>query len=316
MAQLNFDASQVAPDVGFGDPIPDAWYNAMIDDSEIKPTKTNATDGGAYLNLRFNIIDGEYKGRKVFGRFNIRNSNPTAQEIGYKQLSAVAHAVGVLMVQDSQQLHGIPLKIKVKVRAAQKNPDGSVLYEANNEISSYKNINEATPATMGTPGAAPGAPGGGFGNFAPPNPAAFGSPAPAAVAPAGFAAFAAPAAAAPVAPAFAAPAAAAPAAVAPPAFVPPAAPVLAPPVAAPVVEAFPPAGWTQHPQSPTHYYQGTEVVTEAELRARMAPPAAAPVAPPAFAAPPVAAPAAAPVAAGPAPAAAQSLAPPWARPAA
>jgi hypothetical protein len=30
---------------------------------------------------------------------------------------------------------------------------------------------------------------------------------------------------------------------------------------------FPPPGWTQHPHSPTHWYKGSEIKTEAELRA-------------------------------------------------
>lgn len=30
---------------------------------------------------------------------------------------------------------------------------------------------------------------------------------------------------------------------------------------------FPPAGWTQHPSSPTHYYKGQQVLSEGELRA-------------------------------------------------
>lgn len=41
----------------------------------------------------------------------------------------------------------------------------------------------------------------------------------------------------------------------------------APPAAPAAPVAWPPAGWTQHPQSPTHWYKGTEVLTEAELRA-------------------------------------------------
>lgn len=41
----------------------------------------------------------------------------------------------------------------------------------------------------------------------------------------------------------------------------------APPAAPAAPVAWPPAGWTQHPQSPSHWYQGDRVVTEAELRA-------------------------------------------------
>lgn len=133
MAQLNFDASQVAPDTGVSDPVPAGWYNVMVDESEVKPTR----DGmGARLAVRFAIMDGQYAKRKLFTGFNIRNANPVAQEIAFKQLSALAHAVGVLQVADSSQLHGIPLKVRVKVKAA------SGEYDASNDITAYKNINE------------------------------------------------------------------------------------------------------------------------------------------------------------------------------
>ena len=163
MAQLNFDATQVAPDLGF-ETVPAGWYNAMIDESEMKPTKDGS---GAYLQARFNIIDGQYANRKIYMRLNLRNTNPVAQEIAYKQLSAIAHAVGVLHVQDSSQLHGLPMKIKVKLRK-----DTTGQYEDSNEISSIKNINEQVD--MGSQaGAAPagfgGAPAGGM-------PPGFGAP--------------------------------------------------------------------------------------------------------------------------------------------
>lgn len=149
MAQLNFDASTVSPSESI-EAIPAGWYNAQIDQSEMKPTKDGS---GAYLELRFSVLDGQYANRKVFTRLNLRNANPVAQEIAYKQLSAICHATGVLQVQDSQQLHGRPLKIKVKVRAASGD------YEASNEISSFKNINEQVDGPVGgAPAAAGGAP--------------------------------------------------------------------------------------------------------------------------------------------------------------
>jgi hypothetical protein len=155
MAQLNFDATQVEPDTGF-DTVPAGWYNVMMDESDLKPTK----DGhGTYLQARFNILDGQYKGRKLFTRLNIRNANAQAQEIALRQLSAIGHAVGVLHIADSQQLHGIPLKVKVKIRKGDDN------YEDQNEIISYKNINEQVDTSGGGQGAgAPPVPQG----FAPP----------------------------------------------------------------------------------------------------------------------------------------------------
>ena len=149
MAQLNFDATTVAPADSI-EVIPAGWYNAQIDQSEMKPTKDGS---GAYLELRFSILDGQYVNRKVFTRLNLRNANPVAQEIAYRQLSAICHAIGVLQVQDSQQLHGRPLKIKVRVRAASGD------YEASNEISAFKSINEQVDGPVGgAPATAGGAP--------------------------------------------------------------------------------------------------------------------------------------------------------------
>lgn len=48
----------------------------------------------------------------------------------------------------------------------------------------------------------------------------------------------------------------------------PAPPVEAAPAVPAAPSAFPPAGWTQHPQNPAYWFMGTEVITEAELRAR------------------------------------------------
>ena len=147
MAQLNFDASQVAPDTGVLDALPAGWYNVSMDASEMKPTKDGS---GAFLECRFSVLDGQYKDRKVFSRFNLRNNNPQAVEIAYKQLSALCHAAGVMQVQDSSMLHNRPVKIKVTVRPA----DGQ--YEASNDIKAYRNINDqSVGSTTGTPAGMP-----------------------------------------------------------------------------------------------------------------------------------------------------------------
>lgn len=138
MAQLNFDATQVNPDQSF-EPIPAGWYNMMITESEMKPTK----DGnGAYLQVTLKVVDGQYVGRQVFDRLNLQNQNPVAAEIAYKRLSAYCHATGVIQVQDSQQLHGIPFKARVSVRT-----DSTGQYEPSNEIKAVKHINEDTGTT-------------------------------------------------------------------------------------------------------------------------------------------------------------------------
>lgn len=149
-AVLNFDASQIAPDTGTQDALPAGWYDVVMEASEMKPTKDNS---GAYLECKLNVIAPQnFQGKKIYTRLNLRNANPTAQEIGYKQLSAICHAVGVLQVADSAQLHNIPFKVKLKLRPAEGQ------YEASNEVTAFKNINEqvGAPAVAGFP--APAAP--------------------------------------------------------------------------------------------------------------------------------------------------------------
>lgn len=220
---LNFNARSVEPSTGQADAIPAGWYNALIESSENKPTKDGS---GAMLVLTFKVVDGAYAGRKLFSRLNLQNNNPQAVEIAYKDLSAICHAVGVLDVADSAQLHNLPMKLKVSLKPARQDRNaqtGAVVdYEASNDIKAYKNINEQ----VGTTGAVPA------GFTAPP---AFGAPPAAPAAPAAPA-FAAPAPT-PQAPAWQAPAAAQPWAGAP-AQAP--APVQQAPAAAPAPTFAPP----------------------------------------------------------------------------
>lgn len=155
---LTFDATAVEPSKPRGDVIPNGKYRAHVTDSEIKPT-TNGT--GKYLLLVWEVLDGEYKGAKLFDRLNIVNANATAQEIAQRALSAVCHAVDVLKLTNSGQLHHKPAIIKVKVKAGdpKKDAQGNVLkdehgnvqyYDPSNEVQGYEKVNGAP-----TPTAAP-----------------------------------------------------------------------------------------------------------------------------------------------------------------
>ena len=81
MAQLSFDASQVAPAQAL-EPIKAGWYIAHITDSELCQTQSQ---DGHYLKLEFTILgdqNGEKSGnRKVFTNLNLHNKNETAVRI-------------------------------------------------------------------------------------------------------------------------------------------------------------------------------------------------------------------------------------------
>ena len=135
MANLgHFDASTVAPAQAYS-PLPAGKYLAMITESEMKATKAGT---GEYLQLTIEVQDGEFKGRKVFDRLNLKNANVTAVEIAQRQLSALCHATGVMQLQDSEQLHFKPVIVKV-----------SVQHDAGQEPSNVVKGYEAPTGTMG-----------------------------------------------------------------------------------------------------------------------------------------------------------------------
>ncbi len=113
MANLNgFDANDVDPTSTF-DPIPAGKYEAVITESEVKPNKAGT---GTFLQLTFQVINGNFKGRRLWARLNLDNPNVTAVKIARSELSAICHAVGVLRPADSVELHDLPLSITVKCK--------------------------------------------------------------------------------------------------------------------------------------------------------------------------------------------------------
>lgn len=125
MSTLNFNASEITPQ-SF-DALPAGRYLCVITESDIKPTKSGS---GEMLKLTFEVIEGEYKNRKLWDRLNIVNSNADAERISRERLSAICHAVNVLTPKDTCELHDIPLCVTVRTKP---NDDGELV----NEIRGY-----------------------------------------------------------------------------------------------------------------------------------------------------------------------------------
>ena len=111
MAQLNFNAAEI--DTTSRDAIPSGTYEAVVTDSEMRATKSGT---GMGINLTFEILsDGPAKGRKVFAWINYENASAKAQQIGREELASLCKAVGVVELDDTVQLHNLPLLITVGV---------------------------------------------------------------------------------------------------------------------------------------------------------------------------------------------------------
>ncbi|GAA4827279.1 hypothetical protein GCM10023232_26930 [Sphingosinicella ginsenosidimutans] len=133
MANLGgtFDATQVEPNAPF-EVIPPGDYEVQITASSMESNKAGT---GSYLKLELEIVDGPQAGRKLFDRLNLDNPNAQAVEIAQRTLSAICHAVGVLSVADSEELHLRPMIAKIKVVPRNDRPG-----EHSNEIGGYKPI--------------------------------------------------------------------------------------------------------------------------------------------------------------------------------
>jgi hypothetical protein len=108
--------------------IPPGEYPAILIESEQKPTKDRKGQG---LNLKFQILSGQYMNRTVKAWLNTHNNSETAQKIGRSELKSLCIAVNVPDPKLSEELHNKPLMIKVAVGKDQNN-------NPRNEIKGYK----------------------------------------------------------------------------------------------------------------------------------------------------------------------------------
>ncbi len=131
-----FDANQYDPMRTY-EAVPAGRYLATIVSSEMKPTKAG---DGEYLELKFQIIEGEYRGRPLFSRLNLRNRSQQAVGIAKAELSSVCRAAGVMTPRDSAELHDVPMLLEVRCRKREDTGDMA------NEIRGYF-PREAAPET-------------------------------------------------------------------------------------------------------------------------------------------------------------------------
>jgi hypothetical protein len=115
--------------------LPVGEYVVMITESEVKESKTNASN--SYLNLKLQVAKGDYQGRVLFLRLNLWNSNETAKNIADRQLKDIYRALNVTKVQDSSQLHDKPFVVKVKIKpdmnGEERNEVGAILWKKTNK---------------------------------------------------------------------------------------------------------------------------------------------------------------------------------------
>lgn len=116
--------------------LPAGQYVAKVVKSEMKETKNKK---GQYLALTFEVMNPKHKGSKLFTNLNLINDSDKAVEIAQRELATICRAVGKPVIEDSAELHGIPVQVTVKVVPDNRGAD----YPPKNEISKYDRLSSS-----------------------------------------------------------------------------------------------------------------------------------------------------------------------------
>lgn len=73
------------------DELAEGTYRFIVVAATVKATKA----GGQMAEATLEVVEGAAKGQKAWARFNVENSNPTAQKIGRAELKRFLSACGV-----------------------------------------------------------------------------------------------------------------------------------------------------------------------------------------------------------------------------
>jgi hypothetical protein len=124
----NFNADEIDTSVT----IPANWYPIIFVKSETKQTKS----GGEMLVLEAEVLEGQYKKRKVFEQLNLKNPSSQAEQIAHKTLASICKSIGIIHPRGSEELHMKPMMAKVTIQ-----PETDE-YPAQNKIKAYAPISD------------------------------------------------------------------------------------------------------------------------------------------------------------------------------
>ena len=139
MASLGatYDASQ-GDQMSDRSVLPAGEYLAAIAKSGVSDTRKG---DGRKVDLEFEVLDGAHRGRRFWSTLNLWNPSPDSVEMAQRELNSICHAVGKLRVADTEELHGIPMLVKLGFQ------------KDNAERNEPKGYKPATGAAASSPGA-------------------------------------------------------------------------------------------------------------------------------------------------------------------
>ena len=144
---FQYDVTDVEPSTGSFELLVPGEYRLEV--SEISDETVTKDGTGKYVTMKFTVVAGEREGTNIFSNYNIKNKNPKAEEIAWREISALARAVGAL-AGDSDQMLYKPFSAKVGIEKS-KDPQ----YKDKNKIEKFYPLDGSVPYTAAAPPTAP-----------------------------------------------------------------------------------------------------------------------------------------------------------------
>jgi hypothetical protein len=104
-------------------------------------------DWGMRMPVTVEVLEGQWEGTRITDGYNIKHHKPNVQAIGQKQLKRLCEAVGVPKFRDTNELHGKPFMLTVKVEPAKGD------FDERNKFGKMEQCPDAAPVgeEMATP---------------------------------------------------------------------------------------------------------------------------------------------------------------------
>ena len=131
--------------------LPKGDYIACAVAAEVKTTKSGE---GQFLEVRFQILEGSYKGRTIFDRYIFKNPSAEAEKIGKQQLARFLEAIGKQHIRDTQEVLDIPLVLSIGTTTRKDNGEDTnrvVKYSKSSPVASYTQQQPQSPQVNNKP---------------------------------------------------------------------------------------------------------------------------------------------------------------------
>jgi len=123
---FTFNPSQAQELPSFG-VIPKGEYVAIIENTESKQSK----NGSWYLSITWQIVEGQFSGRKIFQNLSLWSEDSTSKNIALSHLGGICNAISIQSCEETEVLHEKPMIIRVAIKPATNG------YDEKNEVKGY-----------------------------------------------------------------------------------------------------------------------------------------------------------------------------------